>query len=102
MTGWHWFSVAAAAFWDSQLLGVLIGAWVARWGQRRQWVSDNKANEYRELLTTLSRSAHCLLKGKPGDGLIALSPDDQREGYQADVEARRVIDGRIFIATRIE
>ncbi|GEM_PF-6825166 len=36
------------------LVGVVIGAWLARRSQHRQWVRDSKKAEYREVLDALS------------------------------------------------
>jgi hypothetical protein len=38
------------------LLGVLLGGWLTNRNQRRDWVADNMKQEYRELLTTLSKT----------------------------------------------
>jgi len=38
------------------LVGVWIGAVLAKRWQREQWIADNKRAEYRKLLTTLTRS----------------------------------------------
>jgi len=44
------------AVWASvgPLVGVLVGALLARSWDRRKWINENRKQEYRELLTTLT------------------------------------------------
>ena len=86
------------------LAGVVIGALLtpyvtSRW-QHRQWMLDNTRAEYRELLGVLSKSAHYVALSLPVP-ISVLTPDQQRQIFEADAEARRVIADRILIAQRI-
>ena len=47
------------------LLGVIIGGWISWRNQHRQWVKDNKAREYRELIDGLFTSTENILQARP-------------------------------------
>jgi hypothetical protein len=49
----------------SGLLGVILGAFLTRSWQRKQWLLDNKKAEYRELISILSQAAHYILNNSP-------------------------------------
>jgi hypothetical protein len=55
----HWLYVVWAAI--GPLVGVIIGAWLTSRWQRKQWVLDNKAREYREALDALNTYRRALL-----------------------------------------
>jgi hypothetical protein len=52
---WKAVRDSAGVIWSAvgPLIGVWVGAYVANRNQRRQWLLDNKRQEYRELLTAL-------------------------------------------------
>lgn len=86
------------------LAGVVIGALLtpyltSKW-QHRQWTLDNTRVEYRELLGVLAKSAHYVALSIPKP-VSVLTPEDKRQIFEADAEARRVIADRILIAKRI-
>jgi hypothetical protein len=88
------------------LLGIsgLLTLFLTRSWQRKQWLRDNKLAEYRELLSTLSKSAHYILHTAPRyvfADMTMQTGDENRQSAEADVEARRVIADRILIAERI-
>lgn len=74
-----WNFLARAWGGVGPLLGVLMGFWLTRSWQRKQWLLESKKAEYRELIGTLSRSFHCMIK------------------YWPYPEGHRVIADRIFI-----
>jgi hypothetical protein len=74
----------------------LIGAWLARSWQRKQWVLEGKKAEYRELLSTLSDSYHCIIKNW-GAALAPVNHEGLREKLEAEVSGQQVIEDRIFI-----
>lgn len=47
------------------LLGVIVGGWISWRNQHRQWVKDNKAREYRELIDGLFTSTEKILQARP-------------------------------------
>jgi hypothetical protein len=69
------------------LIGALIGSWLTRSWQRKQWLLESKKAEYRELLSVLSQSAHCILNNSPhltvqGMGTLK-SGEQERESDEA-------------------
>jgi hypothetical protein len=87
------------------LVALAYGHHLVTASQRKQWVLDNKRQEYRELLSTLSQSAYYILRNSPhlGFGIISAKTGEQeRKADEADVEARRIIHDRIFIAGTIQ
>ncbi len=89
------------AVWSSiaSLVGVLVGAWLTRSWQLRQWVLEGKKAEYRELISTLSESYHTIVRLLPsgGGGISAMSAEQYQAAEQAWVAGVRVIEDRIFI-----
>src|SRR6266568_5644833 len=98
----HLFSDAIAAIWRSQLPGLIVGLFAARYWQVKQWKLDAKKTEYKELLGTLSKSARCLINCTFQGGPIVMNPEGQRQYEEADVAARSTIEDRIFIAVQIQ
>jgi hypothetical protein len=82
------------------LLGVLIGAYTANRNQRKQWISDNKKEEYRELLSAISKSlatvilarGNAIPKGFESEKAIAVGWSNVTE----------TIYSRIFIAEEMD
>lgn len=97
---WHFLGRAWSVI--GPLVGVLIGAWLARSWQRKQWVLDGKKAEYRELLSILSESYHCMAKYwndfTPMVGGIGHPFTERRErSLAAGTAGHRVIEDRVFI-----
>jgi len=53
---WKAVGASAGVIWSAvgPLMGVCLGAYIASRNQRKQWLLDNKRQEYRELLTALT------------------------------------------------
>jgi len=98
---WELLSKSAAAIWAAfgPLVGVCIGAYLARRWQRDQWIADNKRSEYRKLLTTPARTFTSLLELRASG--VALGPKDQRTLFNLEVRASAVILDRIFIPDEV-
>jgi hypothetical protein len=87
------------------LVGVVIGAtmqyWLSRSAEKQrqqEWLRDNKKQEWRELISTVSRSVRYIL-----DNSFGLMGGEQQKGLvQANSEARSVIEDRIFIAHQVQ
>ncbi|HXA76968.1 MAG TPA: hypothetical protein VNV41_07515 [Candidatus Acidoferrales bacterium] len=82
------------------LVGVVIGAlltpWISwRW-QHRQWVMDNKKQEYRDLLDGLIQASEGIIRARPN-----ASGELTTELLNAVWLGRRVIRDRIFVARTI-
>ena len=106
----HTFFVILETIWSfavrawsgiGPLIGVLIGAWLTRSWQRKQWALENKKAEWRELISTLSESFRCIVKNWPHGVITAVSREDARETLEAEVAGQRIIEDRIFIDTQL-
>jgi len=82
------------------LVGVLIGAYLTRRGQRSQWIADSKKLEYRELLTALTKAFEGIVQLEaPG---VGLGPQEQRTLFDLRAQSFVVIRDRIFIAKEVK
>jgi len=90
------------AIWNvvGPLVGVFIGAYLTTHIQRKQWLLDNKKQEYRELLSTLTRCFNEISEAHMP--MVAFSPEDHRRHTAAVKESLAVIRDRIFIARDLE
>ena len=79
-------------------LGLFIGAYLTRSWDRNKWLNDNRKEEYRSLLTTLTESSLSIRNSgsSPEDGILYL------ERETAFTKFHRVVHDRIFIAAEIE
>lgn len=87
----------------SGLLGVILGAYLTRSWQRKQWLLDSKKAEYRELISALSQAAHYILNNSPHlqlpNGMGGLkSGEQERLSDEAADRGHATISDRIFIA----
>lgn len=76
------------------LLGVLIGAWLGRSWDSKKWERDNRKEECRELIKSITHAA--ALELNIGSGT------SQQEAYDAYLESLKTIHDRIFIAEDLE
>ncbi len=83
------------------LVGVLVGAYLARSWDQRRWFLNNRKEEYRELLATLTAISSRYLEVRGHGGLNAINPDEQRELNAARGDGGRIILSRIFVSERI-
>jgi hypothetical protein len=92
----------ANAIWYvvSVLVSVLAGAYVADRIHRRRENINNKKEEYRELLSTLTQASNKIADFHgPDDGH---SPAEERAYYEVKEKALIVIDNRLFITSEME
>jgi hypothetical protein len=86
-------------FWAAvgPLIGVLVGALLARSWDKQKWMKDTRKHEFQELLTALTDAATAILGSKervvPG---IAHRGDGP--AYAAYLKTVRVFNDRIFIS----
>ncbi len=90
----------------SGLVGVVLGAYLTRSWQRKQWLLDSKKAEYRELISVLSQAAHYILNNSPHlqrpNPLGSLkSGEQERLSDEAADRGHTTISDRIFIADTI-
>ena len=79
------------------LFAVYIGARLAGRSHRRDWISDNKKEEYRELITTLTKSMSSLQSLSSW----VQDPEMQRDLHRAYLEVQEVNRSRFFIVNEI-
>ena len=78
------------------LTGVFIGADISNRNQRKQWIADNKKQEYRELVSMLTRALNAVMQ--ESTVLVARAPEEQREFVRIGNEVLITIKDRLFIA----
>jgi hypothetical protein len=76
------------------LVGILIGARLARSSERKHWLADNRKTECRELLTSISHAATLTLNIGKGTS--------RQEAYEAYLNSVRMFKDRIFIAVEVD
>lgn len=76
------------------LVGVLIGAWLGRAWDSKKWQQENRKEECRELLTSISHAATMRLTVGHGHS--------EQEAYDAYLDSMRILHDRLFIAADIE
>jgi hypothetical protein len=81
------------------LCAVYIGARLADRNHRRDWIADSKMEEYRELITTMTKSMSTLYSMSVR---AVLYSDMQRERGKAYTDVLEVHGSRVFIANRIK
>src|SRR6266850_564830 len=88
------------AVWASvgPLVGVLVGALLARSWDRRKWINENRKQKYRELLTTLTSACIAVIDNAQA---IVQSPAEQIFARDEYFKSLRVLQDRIFIANEI-
>jgi hypothetical protein len=91
------------------LIGGLVQQYFSAKQRHREWVKDNRKQEWRELIAVLSQSVHRILQNTPDlrfDGIVAIDGKQEEqllEAYlEADLEARRIIEDRLFISSRVQ
>lgn len=81
------------------LVGIFIGHYLTRSYQRRQWLTDNRLQEWRELITTVMSSFTTILTL----GTATVIEGEQIRRVEAQgVAAIEVIGNRIFIHDDVE
>ncbi|HXP70738.1 MAG TPA: hypothetical protein VOA88_15760 [Candidatus Dormibacteraeota bacterium] len=94
---WTVIATYAKGVWAAvgPLVGVLVGAYIANRNQRKEWVADNKKQEYRELVSILTRALNSVMLESAV--LVAHSPEEQREFERIGNEVLITIRDRLFI-----
>lgn len=82
------------------LLGILVGHYLTRSWQQKQWMLDRRKEEWRELLTTLTHSfvTICKLTGP----MMVLDRGDMRALDEARTVAQTTIRDRVFISKEVK
>jgi hypothetical protein len=77
------------------LVGVVIGGWISRRSQHRQWVHDNKARDYRELVDAIDGFVRSVRAARPKQD----TPFS--EASPAVEQLSRVVRNKIFIRSSL-
>jgi hypothetical protein len=85
------------------LVGIYVGHRLLRSHQRRQWLADNRIQEWREVITTLNKSLIMITRF---DAVRDLSTVEEKEAampavLDARAAALSVLNNRIFIAKEV-
>ena len=89
----HLHGLEAAVY---SLVGVLLGAWIAWRYQHRQWILENKKQEYRELLNGLYEASEAIIAARPN-----ISAGVTNALLSALWKGSRLFHDRIFVARAI-
>lgn len=86
------------------LIGGLVQQYFSAKQRHREWVKDNRKQEWRELIAILSQSVHVILQNTPDlrFAIGTISGEQEKQLLEADVEARRIIEDRLFISRRVQ
>ncbi len=81
------------------LVGVYYGHVLSKRWQKEHWITENKKQEYREVLSTLTEAfSKIVLYGSPG---VATGPEEQRARNGAESAALAALRDRLFIANEL-
>jgi hypothetical protein len=85
------------------LIGIYIGHHLLRSQHRRQWLADNRIQEWREVITTLQKSLVQITQFDAGRKLFTL--EEKKAAIPAVLDARAaalsVLNNRLFIAKEV-
>jgi hypothetical protein len=86
------------------LIGGLVQQYFSARQRHREWVKDNRKQEWRELIAILSQSVHVILQNTPDlrFAISAIRGEQEKQLLEADLEARRIIEDRLFISSRVQ
>lgn len=82
------------------LVGILVGHYLSRSWQQKQWIQDRRKEEWRELLAILTRCFVTICKYT--GPIVVLDGDDMRTLDEAQTIAQTTIRDRIFIAKEVK
>jgi hypothetical protein len=81
------------------LVGVLVGAYITGKRQRRDWLADNKKEEYRELISAISKGLATYLQLYVGQSIRDTA--DQKQLMLATSHVLETSRSRLFITNQI-
>jgi hypothetical protein len=85
------------------LVGIYLGHRLLRSQQRRQWLADNRIQEWREVITTLNKSLVLITQFDAARNLSTV--EEKKAAMPAVLDARAValsvLNNRIFIAREV-
>ncbi|HXM94197.1 MAG TPA: hypothetical protein VOA64_08090 [Candidatus Dormibacteraeota bacterium] len=85
------------------LVGIYIGHHLLRSQQRRQWLADNRMQEWREIITTLQKSLVLITQFDAARNLSTI--EEKKAAMPAVLDARAaalsVLNNRLFVAKEV-
>jgi hypothetical protein len=96
------WSTIVLGIWSAlgPLVGILIGHSITKAWQKEQWIAENKKQEYRELLSILSKAFTLLVHYHLNE--TEQSSEDEARVAEAEADALRTMHDRIFIVKEIQ
>jgi hypothetical protein len=84
------------------LVGVRYGHDLGKRWQKEHWISDNKKQEYRELLGVLTDSFSTIIQfARTPKQTVLFTNDETQKRHAAEIAALAAIQNRLFIANEI-
>jgi hypothetical protein len=80
------------------LLGVFVGAFLTRSWDKKKWMNDNRKEEYRELMSSLTEAATAMMKRWYPATINTVTREEVQMSSDKYLLALKVIKTRIFIA----
>jgi hypothetical protein len=80
------------------LLGVLVGAFLARSWDKKKWMNDNRKEEFRELITTLTEAATAIMGNHHHIKDHTQTTEEGDKALEKYLNALNVIKSRIFVS----
>lgn len=94
------FAVAAVI---GPWVGLVMGQMLTSRHQHRQWLRDNKKQEYREILNALSNAFLALVEIQSGIGFSGMvEGEQQRRAWNLSHESFRVLRSCLFVAAEVK
>jgi len=86
------------------LIGVVLGAYLSRMWQWEQWLRDNRKQECRELLSSISTAYMALAKlsARTTSGPAVVPGEEEKRTWALVEESYRILSDRIFIAEDVQ
>jgi len=82
------------------LVGILIGHRITKEWQKKQWILENKKQEYREVIQALSTAQAPIIQCV-APGLI-VGEEERRARYIAENKSYEVLGNRLFVAKELD
>jgi hypothetical protein len=104
---WWWTLFLSIWGFAGPLVGIFVGAYLARRWQREQWNKDNAKEECRELISTITHSFSIIVEyHAPSSPEFPISgphtPEEQQERDQVERGSLEIFYRMIFIASELD
>jgi hypothetical protein len=82
------------------IIGIVAGHLLTRSWQKKQWLMDNKRDEYRDVIRVLCGAIRPILHSSIPGALV--TPEMQKERFIAETLSYEVLGSRLFISDNLE